>query len=80
MQYFCLVLRLNADKMVESKILLNALKLYEIEVKAIEGNRVKVHNNFEIGIQANALFNLTNNGDEIAAFVDVDELCGFIMP
>jgi hypothetical protein len=32
------------------EILLEALKVYEIEVIAIEGNRVKLQNNYEVEV------------------------------
>ena len=65
--------------MTTEEILLEALKFYEIKVISVNGNRVKVQNNFEIEVEAGHLYKLFNDGDVVAPFDDIDELCWFIL-
>ncbi len=61
------------------EILLEALKVYEIEVIAIEGNRVKLQNNYEVEVEKNKLYKLIDDGYIIAPFSDLNDLCRFIL-
>ncbi len=65
--------------MTALEILLEALKAYEIEVLAIEGNHVKLQNNYEIEVEKNKLFKLINDGYIVAPFSDLNDLCRFIL-
>ena len=61
------------------EILLEALKVYEIEVIAIEGNRVKLQNNYEVEVEKNKLYKLIDDRYIIAPFSDLNDLCRFIL-
>jgi hypothetical protein len=65
--------------MTALEILLDALKFYEIEIISINGNHVKVQNNFEIEVEANDLYKLFDDGYVVAPFDDINELCRFIL-
>lgn len=65
--------------MTSLEILLEALKVYEIEVIAIDGNRVKLKNNYMVEVEKNKLFKLIDDGYIIAPFNDLNELCRFII-
>lgn len=60
-------------------ILLEALKVYEIEVIAVEGNRVKLQNNYEVEVEKNKLYKLIDDGYIVAPFSDLNDLCRFIL-
>ncbi|MGK2863057.1 MAG: hypothetical protein ACSLE0_14070, partial [Chitinophagaceae bacterium] len=57
------------------EVLLEALKVYEIEVISIEGNRVKLQNNYEVEVEKNKLYKLIDDGYIVAPFSDMNELC-----
>ena len=59
--------------------LLEALKVYEIEVISIEGTHVKLQNNYEIEVEKNKLYKLIDDGYILAPFCDLNELCRFII-
>lgn len=59
--------------------LLEALKFYEIQIISINGNHVKVQNNYEIEVEPNKLYKLIDDGYIVAPFADVNELCRFIL-
>ena len=65
--------------MTALETLLEALKVYEIEVIAIEGNHVKLQNNNEVEVEKNKLYKLIDDGCIIAPFADLNELCRFII-
>ncbi len=65
--------------MTSLEILLEALKVYEIEVIAIEGNKVKLQKNFEVEVEKNKLYKLIDDGYIVAPFNDLNELCRFIL-
>jgi hypothetical protein len=65
--------------MTALETLLEALKIYEIEVIAIEGNRVKLQNNYEVEIEKNKLYKLIDDGYIVAPFADLNDLCRFIL-
>ena len=65
--------------MTSLEILLNALKAYEIEVVSIEGNVVKLQNNYSVEVEKNKLYKLLDDGYIIAPFGDLNELCRFIL-
>ena len=65
--------------MTSLAILLEALKVYEIEVIATAGNRVKLQNNYEIEVEKNKLYKLIDDGYIVAPFSDLNDLCRFIL-
>ena len=65
--------------MTSLEILLEALKVYEIEVIAIEGNRVKLQNNYEVEVEKNKLYKLIDDGYIVAPFSDLNDLFRFIL-
>lgn len=65
--------------MTSPETLLKALKVYEIEVIAIEGSHVKLQNNYEVEVEKNKLYKLIDDGYIVAPFSDLKELCRFIL-
>ncbi len=65
--------------MAALEILLEALKFYQIEIVSVDGNLVKVQNNYEIEVEANGLYKLSDDGYIVAPFKDINELCRFIL-
>lgn len=65
--------------MTALETLLEALKVYEIEVIAIEGNYVKLQDNYEVEVEKNKLYKLIDDGYIVAPFSDLNELCRFIL-
>ncbi len=65
--------------MTAQENLLEALKVYEIEILSVEGNHVKVQNNFEIEVETNGLYKLLDDGYIVAPFNDLNDLCRFIL-
>lgn len=65
--------------MTSLEILLEALKVYEIEVIAIEGSRVKLQNNYEVEVEKNKMYKLIDDGYIVAPFGDLNDLCRFIL-
>jgi hypothetical protein len=61
------------------EILLDALKFYKIEIVSIKGNHVKVQNNYEIEVEANGLYKLSDDGYIVAPFDDINDLCRFVL-
>ena len=61
------------------EILKEALKIYEIDIIGVEGNHVKLQNNYEVEVEKNNLYKLLNNENVIAPFNDLNELCRFIL-
>ena len=65
--------------MTSLEILLEALKVYESEVITVEGNRVKLQNNYEVEVEKNKLYKLIDDGYIVAPFSDLNDLCQFIL-
>ena len=65
--------------MIAQENLLEALKVYQIEILSVEGNHVKVQNNFEIEVESNGLYKLLDDGYIVAPFNDLNDLCRFIL-
>ena len=61
------------------EILLDALRFYEIDIVSVNGTRVKVQNDYEIEVQALGDYKLFDDGNIVALFTDLDELCWFIL-
>lgn len=60
-------------------ILLEALKYYGIEVVSVNGQHVKLQNNFEVEVETNGMYKLIDDGYVVAPFSDLNELCRFIL-
>ena len=58
--------------------LLYALKEYQINLLADNGDKVQIENGYEVEIEQNGIFKLKHEGKVVAPFVDLDELCGFL--
>lgn len=65
--------------MIAQENLLEALKGYQIEILSVEGNHVKVQNNYEIEVESNGLYKLLDDGYIVAPFNDLNDLCRFIL-
>ena len=65
--------------MISQENLLEALKVYQIEILSVEGNHVKVQNNYEIEVESNGLYKLLDDGYIVAPFNDLNDLCRFIL-
>jgi hypothetical protein len=65
--------------MTALEILLEALQFYEIEVVSVNGNFVKVRNNYEIEVEPVGLYKLSDDGYIVAPFNDINELCRFML-
>jgi hypothetical protein len=61
------------------KILLGALDHYNIEIIDGSNNHVRVGRGYAIEVEANGLYKLMSDGQVVAPFDDVDELCRFIL-
>lgn len=56
-----------------------ALVHYEIKVEDVTNWLVKLGNGYEIEVEANGLYKLMDQGQVVAPFDDLDELCRFIL-
>ncbi len=65
--------------MAALEILLEALKAYEIEVINVEGNQMKLQNNYEVKVEKNKRCKLIDDGYIVASFSDLNDLCRFIL-
>ncbi|MDO8995690.1 hypothetical protein [Sediminibacterium sp.] len=59
--------------------LLGALKYYNIEIIKNEDNHITIFKDYVIEIETNGLFKLKCDGQVIAPFDDIDELCRFVL-
>jgi hypothetical protein len=65
--------------MTSLEILLGALQFYQLEIISVNHNRVRVPPQFEIEVEENGLYKLTDDGYIVAPFDDVNDLCRFIL-
>jgi len=65
--------------MTAQEVLLDALRYYEIAVSSKNDNIIKVIKNYSIEVEQNGIFKLYDDGNVIAPFDDIDELCRFIL-
>ncbi|GHT27531.1 MAG: hypothetical protein GTN67_04750 [Hydrotalea flava] len=61
------------------ELILGALQYYSIEIIKQENNRIYIGRNYDIEIETNGLYKLRSDGQVIAPFDDVDELCRFVL-
>lgn len=66
------------DKYDPKELLLLVLKGMEIEILHDEGKFVSVQNGYTIEVERKSLYKLLHNGQVVAPFADVVEMCGFI--
>ena len=66
------------DKYDPKELLLLVLKGMEIEILHVEGKFVSVQNGYTIEVERKSLYKLLHNGQVVAPFADVVEMCGFI--
>jgi hypothetical protein len=60
-------------------ILLGALQYYNIEILQEAGQHITVGRGYTIEVESNGLYKLCSDGQVVAPFDDVDELCRFIL-
>ena len=60
-------------------ILIDALKYYNIDILNQNGNHFIIGKNYEIEVEPNGLYKLRCDGQVIAPFNDIDELCLFVL-
>ncbi len=65
--------------MTAQEVLLDALGYYKIAVSSIHNNTIKVIKNYSIEVEQNGVYKLYDDGNVIAPFDDLDELCRFIL-
>lgn len=65
--------------MNSKEILLGALQYYGIEILKEDGNHIIIARNYDIEVESNGLYKLRSEGQVIAPFDDVDELCRFVL-
>ena len=65
--------------MTAQEVLLDALRYYEIAVSSKKDNIIKVIKNYSIEVEQNGIYKLYDEGNVIAPFDDIDELCRFIL-
>lgn len=61
------------------EFLTGALNYYHIEILSVNGSRITLGRGYEIELEANGIFKLLSNGQVVAPFNDVKELCQFIL-
>lgn len=61
------------------ELLINALEYYNIGVIKEESSRVFIDRNYEVEIETSGLYKLFSDGQVIAPFDDIDELCRFVL-
>jgi hypothetical protein len=67
------------DNITAKAILEGALNYYNIEIKSIVQNHFFIYKGYEIEVEKNGLFKLISDGQVIAPFDNVDELCRFVL-
>jgi hypothetical protein len=65
--------------MNRTELLKAALLFYSIEIISIEKNRFVIGRGYEIEAEQNGLYKLYSDGQVVAPFDDVDELCRFVL-
>jgi hypothetical protein len=65
--------------MTAKEILIGALQYYTIEIFEINETTIKVAKGYEVEVEKNGVYKLMCDGQVIAPFNDVDELCRFIL-
>lgn len=66
------------DKYDPKELLLLVLKSMEIEIHHDEGKFVAVQNGYTIEVERKSLYKLLHDGQVVAPFADVVEMCSFI--
>jgi hypothetical protein len=71
------LLRISSD-MRNKENLLNALIYYGINVLDDSSSKIQIEKGYAIEIESNGIYKLLGDGQVIAPFDDLDELCRFI--
>ena len=71
------LLRISSD-MRKKENLLNALISYGIKVLDDSSSKIQIEKGYTIEIESNGIYKLLGDGQVIAPFDDLDELCRFI--
>lgn len=64
--------------MTALELIIDCLNFYGIEIANTTHNRITLSRDYEIEVEANGLYKLKSNGQVVAPFDDVDDLCRFI--
>lgn len=73
-----LLLKMSSE-MGKKEMLLDALRYYDIEIIDERTNKIQIGRGFIIEIESNGLYKLFADGQVIAPFDDLDELCRFVL-
>jgi len=65
--------------MNSAELLIAALEYYSIPILKEEANIIVVDRGYDIEVEMNGLYRLRSDGQVVAPFDDVDELCRFIL-
>lgn len=65
--------------MGNKEILLDALRYYGIEIIDDSTSKIQLSGGYIIEIESNGLYKLLADGQVIAPFDDLDELCRFVL-
>lgn len=65
--------------MNRAELLHAALMFYSIEIISIENNCFTIGRGYQIEVEQNGLYKLYSDGQVVAPFDDVDELCRFVL-
>ena len=69
---------MNTDSFDPQEFLLFGLNHYEIPVEKVEGKMVSLQHQYIIEIEGPSLYKLIHEGQVVAPFADVQQLCEFI--
>ncbi len=65
--------------MTAIEILTDALQYYGIPALLVKDKLVEVINGYSIEVESNGIYKLYSDGNVVAPFDDLDELCRFIL-
>jgi hypothetical protein len=65
--------------MTAQEYLKAALNYFNIEIISINENHFTVGRGYEIEIEANGIYKLLSDGQVVAPFDDIEEMCRFIL-
>ncbi|MBX9892868.1 MAG: hypothetical protein K2Y12_11155 [Chitinophagaceae bacterium] len=65
--------------MTAKELVIDCLRYYSIEIVNVDDNIITIGRNYKIEVEANGLYKLMSDGQVIAPFDDVDELCRFVL-
>lgn len=65
--------------MNRTELLQAALEYYNIQILSVEGKNFVISRGYKIEVEQNGLYKLFSDGQIVAPFHDVDELCQFVL-